>query len=159
MEHRSDMKFQHELVKGRIAETIFEEMFRETHRYTIFRFGYEMTHSMLAQYQHLAKRKDVIDQVRKNPDFVLINENKTEVYFIEVKYRRHVDAADIVKIAQELEVRWGISHVFVVSHDGFYYGNVHDLLRLNGSIARLSTSIVPEDIQQKYLQLLHGFLP
>lgn len=153
------MHFQRDLIKGRIAETIFEEMFRATEGYAVFRFGYEMTHAMIAQYQHLAKNPAVLDQVRDNPDFLLITNDKKEYYFIEIKYRRHIDQDDIYNIAKALEERWGISHVFVVSHDGFYYGNVHDLVRRKGDIQRLPAHLVAKDIQDRYLRLLHEFLP
>jgi len=49
-----------DLVKGKIAEIIFEQMFRESGRYTILHSGYEYTLPELAQYQHLAEVKAVM---------------------------------------------------------------------------------------------------
>jgi hypothetical protein len=159
MNNQSHDDFVFDLIKGRIAETIFEQMFRETGQWSIFRSGYETAYAMLAQYQHQMKLREVIDQVRSAPDFVLISDDKTEAYFIEVKYRRTVDQKEMLKTAKNLELKWGLSHVFVVSHDGFYYENVHTLIRNKGNISKLSTRYIPQAIQEKYLALLHRFLP
>jgi len=35
--------FEHNLIKSRIAETIFEEMFHDTKKFTILHFRYEYT--------------------------------------------------------------------------------------------------------------------
>lgn len=53
-----------DLIKGKIAEIIFEQMFRESARYTILHSGYEYTLPELAQYQHLAEVKAVIENIR-----------------------------------------------------------------------------------------------
>ncbi len=43
--------FVHNLIKGKIAEMIFELMFRECKRFSTFRYGYEYTEEYLAQHR------------------------------------------------------------------------------------------------------------
>ena len=52
---QTSKQFSHELIKGKIAELIFEMMFREAGRFTSS-FGYEYTLPEIAQYQHLLLR-------------------------------------------------------------------------------------------------------
>jgi len=43
-----NIDFSRDLIKGRIAEVIFEQMFREQGQYTVIPFGYEQTVPTLA---------------------------------------------------------------------------------------------------------------
>ena len=51
-------------------------MFRESGKFTILHAGYEYTLPELAQYQHLAEVKAVIENIRNAPDFVLISQDE-----------------------------------------------------------------------------------
>ena len=63
------IKFSRELIKGRIAETVFEQMIRDEGRYDVIPFGYEHTMPTLAQYQDLVEIKQVIKNISDAPDF------------------------------------------------------------------------------------------
>jgi len=41
----------------------------------------------LAQYRHLAEVQRVIDNIADAPDFVLISEDKSKIYLVDVKYQ------------------------------------------------------------------------
>jgi len=49
---KENIKFAKNLIKGKIAEIIFEQMIRDEERYTVIPFGYEHTVPTLAQYQN-----------------------------------------------------------------------------------------------------------
>jgi len=70
-------------IKGRLAETIIEEMFLAMD-YRVFRFGMENTVPGFSD-RYLPKQGDVANQVRKMPDFIVVKDS--QIAFVEVKYR------------------------------------------------------------------------
>ena len=95
------LNFSKQLIKGKIAETIFEEMFRVSEEFTIIPVGYEHTTPILAQFQHHAQIKEVLENLKSAPDFALISQDKSQVYLVEVKYRSSLNEASILEIAEE----------------------------------------------------------
>jgi hypothetical protein len=86
---KKDMYSKENMIKGRIAETLIEELFLYL-GYNVFRYGMENT---VPGVMNLLKgvRSDVADNIRRMPDFVIQSnegENKGEVYFVEVKFRK-----------------------------------------------------------------------
>jgi len=154
-----NFEFTKELIKGRIAETIFEQMFRESGKFTILRFGYENTSPELAQYQHLLKNKKILDKIRHAPDFLLITQDKTEAYFVEVKYRKTVNAPEIKEIAEQVLRRADPSWLFIASPKGFFFEPCNTILRNNGDIQTLYDKWADSQIQKEYLELLNKFEP
>lgn len=150
--------FEHNLIKGKIAETIFELMFRDTGKFTVLRFGYEFTVPTLAQHRDTVVMKKVLNQVEKSPDFILVTENKEQVYFVEVKYRANPSKESLLEIAQGVFKRWEISHLFIITNDGFYFSPTSKIISKKGGITKLSTNWVTRDIQNKYLSLSTDFL-
>jgi hypothetical protein len=73
------------MIKGRIAETLIQELFLSL-RYNVFRYGMENT---IPGIMELLKgiRNDVASQIGRMPDFVIQNPESKEVYFVEVKFR------------------------------------------------------------------------
>ena len=116
------IEFSRKLIKGRIAEVIFEQMIREEGRYTVIPFGYEHTMPTLAQYRHLAKIQAVINNISEAPDFALISDDKTEVFLVEVKFQTGLNFEEIRLAAQKLLERWDYPWIFVATPDGFYCG-------------------------------------
>lgn len=78
--------FVESMIKGRIAETLIEELFLQLN-YSVFRYGMENT---IPGVMKLLKgvRSDVATNIRRMPDFVVQNTNTSEVFFIEVKFRK-----------------------------------------------------------------------
>jgi hypothetical protein len=78
-------RFREGMIKGRIAETLIEELFLSL-GYNVFRYGMENT---VPGIMDLLKgvRSDVAYNIRRMPDFVVQNKKNGAVYFIEVKFR------------------------------------------------------------------------
>lgn len=151
------IKFSKELIKGRIAEIVFEQMFRESGDFTILRFGYEYTLPELAQFQHSVEFQKVLDNIRHTPDFVLISQSKREVYLVEVKYRSNYYTDKIKQIAEETLKKWDPSFLFLVTPKGFFFGPCHTIVNDNGKIGGLYDKWASKEIQNKYLKLLNEF--
>ena len=79
-------------IKGRIAETIIEELFHSL-GFQVFKYGMENT---IPGIMELLKgvRDDVAMEIKRMPDFVVFKENRA--HFIEVKFR----ANEIFKIKE-----------------------------------------------------------
>ena len=82
---KKDSHFTENMIKGRIAETLIEELFLRL-KYGVFRYGMENT---IPGVMNLLKgvRGDVADNIKRMPDFVVQNPKNGNVYFIEVKFR------------------------------------------------------------------------
>ena len=150
------MKFSRDLIKGRIAEVVFEQMIRDEKKYDVIPFGYEHTMPSLAQFQHLVMIKQVMENISNAPDFALISKDKTRVYLVEVKYRSHIDNKKLKECAEKLLERWDPSWLFVATPNGFFCAPSSTIAR-NGDIGKLSASWVSEERQSEYLQLLNEF--
>lgn len=153
----NDIDFSRELIKGRIAEVIFEQMFRASGKFTILRFGYEYTLPELAQYEHLAEVKAVLKNLRNAPDFILISQDKTEVHLVEVKYRARRNKKQIKEIAEKMLETWNPSWLFIASPDGFFFEPCNTIVANGGDIGRLYPKWVHHPIQTGYLELLRAF--
>ncbi|MEJ0080845.1 MAG: hypothetical protein WDM78_07815 [Puia sp.] len=80
-----ELKYHHDTIKGRIAETLIQELFLNMN-YNVYRYGMENT---VPGIMELLKgiNSDVAQEIRRMPDFVIQNKNSKKVYFIEVKFR------------------------------------------------------------------------
>jgi hypothetical protein len=152
-----NLNFAKQLIKGRIAETIFEQMMKESGKYTVIPFGYEQTVPQLAQYQDKVELKTVLENIRHAPDFILISEDKTEVYLVEVKYRKHIDKTEIKEIAEHTLKIWNPSYLFVASLDGFFFEPCNTIVNNDGDIGRLYPKWADDETRKKYLELLKEF--
>ena len=81
-----DSKFVENMIKGRIAETLIEELFLSLN-YSVFRYGMENTVPGIMKLLR-GVRSDVATNIRRMPDFVIQNNKNGEVFFIEVKFRK-----------------------------------------------------------------------
>jgi len=154
----NNIEFSKNLIKGKIAETIFEQMFRENGNFTILRFGFEHTIPELAQYR-ASTFKRVVDDLSDAPDFVLISnkDGEKEVYLIEVKYRAKWGKDEIKKIAEKLLKRWNPVYLFIASLDGFFFGPCNTIVNKDGEIGHLYDKWADKETQGKYLKLLREF--
>jgi len=153
---KKEIEFSKKLIKGRIAEVIFEQMMREEKRYTVIPFGYEHTVPMLAQYQHMVEVKHIIKNISDAPDFALISENRSELFLVEVKYQSKLNIDDLKSYASKLLERWECPWLFVATADGFYCGMAKWIVSEN-RINELSENWVTQERQKEYLKLLNEF--
>ena len=153
-----DENYSRNLIKGRIVETIFSEMFRETKYYTIIPFGYENTIPQLAQYHDLIKLPKIIENFNSMPDFVLINKEKTSAYIVEVKFRSKLDNTEILKAAYESSKSWNPVYLFVATKEKFYFTPCNTIKNRNGEMDILKNSWVSDVVQKRYLNVLNEFI-
>lgn len=149
-----NLNYSRNLIKGKITESIFEEMFRVAGEYTIIPLGYEHTTPLLAQYQHLVHVQKVLENIRTAPDFALVSKDKSNVFLVEVKYKSCFDNEDILKVAEELRTTWNPCFLFVASEKSFYYGSIQDIINKNGQIDELPDRRINKDIQNQYFSLI-----
>lgn len=145
-------------IKGKILETIFQEMFCEEGEFTVIPLGYEHTTPLLAQYQEYLEVKQVLENIRSTPDFALVSHNEKKVFLVEAKYRNIFTNEDILQIAQSNIERWKFCYLFVASKDGFYFSSYTNIIKSNGEIKSLDDNWIKMDIQNKYLTLLKEFV-
>lgn len=152
----NNVQFTKQLVKGRIAETIFSQMLRSAGCFTVLEFGYEKVIPDLLQYNH-GHDNPVIETLRAAPDFAVINRETKEVHLIEVKYRRHLKFEDALNIAQRMHESWNPSYLFVATLDGFYFDKVGTVISNEGRMSRLRHPQIPAQVQAEYLEVLREF--
>ncbi len=80
-----DYSYRYGMIKGRIAETLIQELFLSL-GYNVFRYGMENT---IPGIMELLKgvKSEVAQDIRRMPDFVIQSPKTKDVYFIEVKFR------------------------------------------------------------------------
>ena len=120
-----NVDFARNLVKGKIAETVFAQMLRETGEFTVLEFGYEKVIPELLQ-NGSDKLDGVIDTIRSAPDFAVINKQTRKVHLIEVKYLRRMNTVYMFGHAQRMAKSWNPSYLFVATLDGFYFDEIND---------------------------------
>lgn len=156
---KDNIDFTNSLIKGGMAQTIFEQMFIEMDTSIVIPFGYEYTASVLNQFQREMDendRKDLIN-VRNMPDFLLVSQKKKNAILVEVKYRRLKPESEVKDIANKVFKRWPSAWLFLASLDGFYFGKC-EYIKDTGRIDKLSTEWVTAERQEEYLHLLKKYI-
>jgi len=152
----NNVTFARKLVKGKIAETIFAQMLRETNQFTVLEFGYEKLVPELVQHGY-NENYGLIETLRSAPDFAVINKTKKEVRLIEVKYQRELNLDYVLAAAERMHKSWNPSYLFIATLEGFYFDEVSKIIDRHGSIRRLKHPFITEDVQGRYLQILRDF--
>ena len=80
---KGESKYRKDMIKGRIAETLIEELFLAL-EFDVFRYGMENTVPGIIKLLK-GVRSEVADDIRRMPDFVVKKDKK--IFFIEVKFR------------------------------------------------------------------------
>lgn len=77
--------FSHNSIKGRVAETIIQELFL-AHGFNVFHYGMERSIPGIAKLTR--KTNGPVNlQIRSMPDFVVQDPRNNRLHFVEVKYR------------------------------------------------------------------------
>jgi hypothetical protein len=158
--NQSPINFSKQLVKGRIAETLFEQMLRDAGGFTILAFGYENILPELAHRQHDLQAEETMEIIRRAPDFAVIDNKTHEVHLIEVKYRNHYSDEANLKVSQRMLESWKPSYLFMATPEGFYFDKVIDIVDRGGRMNQFKAfEHITVDLQKKYLNLLNQFIP
>jgi hypothetical protein len=151
--------FSRKLVKGRVAETLFEQMLRDAGCFTVLSFGYESVLPELARRQHDMRAEETMEIIRRAPDFAVINNETHEVHLIEVKYMKHPRTEWILRDATRMFECWKPSYLFLATPDGFFFDKASKVVENKGVMERLSHPQIPESLQTRYVALLNEFIP
>ena len=152
-----NIDFSRKLIKGRIAEVVFEQMIRDEEKYTVIPFGYEHTMPTLAQYrQHFSEIEKIIANISDAPDFALISKDNTKIYLVEVKYQSIFNFEELKRVAKKLLERWEYPWLFVATLEKFYCSSCRDISSKE-QINELSENWVTKERQIEYLKLLREF--
>ncbi len=106
-----DLSYRYNMIKGRIAETLIQELFLSL-GYNVFHYGMENTIPAIMKLLKNVK-SDVAKDIRSMPDFVIQNPNNNEVYFVEVKFRAS-GKLTFTEIGGK-EYPWGNAYFILVS--------------------------------------------
>ncbi|MDO8609081.1 MAG: hypothetical protein Q7R95_00900 [bacterium] len=150
--------FSRNLVKGRIAETLFEQMLRDAGGFTILAFGYESVLPELAHRQHDIHVEETMEIIRRAPDFAVIDNATHEVFLIEVKYVMHPKPEWVIKDAQKIHDSWKPSYLFLATPKGFFFDKASVIVQNDGIINPLNHPRISNDLQGKYTKLLNQFI-
>lgn len=151
-----NIEFARNLVKGKIAETIFAQMLRETKEFTVLEFGYEKIIPELVQRGYNEDNL-TIETLRTAPDFAVINQKNKKVQLIEVKYLRMINIKYILEYALKMSQSWNPSYLFVATLDGFYFDRIDIIIKNKGNISRLKHPQISKELQDRYLGILINF--
>jgi hypothetical protein len=84
----SETEFYYNLVKGRIAENIAQELLVKL-GYSVEKFGVENSAPQITKFLNRYKNSTVIKQISNMPDFLCFKNEKFKPFFAEVKYRHN----------------------------------------------------------------------
>ncbi len=155
---QTPVEFSEQLIKGKVAELVFSQMFRNSNKFTVIPFGYENTFPEIAQYAYLANDKQVFETIRNAPDFALVSHDKREVYLVEVKYRHILNKEHVLEMAEKIQSRWKSVQLFIATPNGFYFGNCGNIITSKGVIPSLDISWINKKDQKEYTRLLNEFI-
>lgn len=84
-DHSNSYEFSENAIKGRVAETIIQELFL-AHGFNVFHYGMERSVPGIAQLTRKTDG-DVKRRLQTMPDFVVQDPRTNHLHFVEVKYR------------------------------------------------------------------------
>ncbi len=139
-------------------------MFRECTDFEVYPLGYEHTVPGLRLFRDRPeqKNKEVLDRVINNikniPDFLITKPDKSEAFFVEVKYRSNLEdytPKKVKAIVEKIHERWDPVWLFLATPNGFYFDSCNDILNNDGRTKPLTW--INSEIQNKYLEHLMRF--
>lgn len=154
----NNIKFTHELIKGKIAEIIFEQMIHNTKGYTVLEFGYEKVVHQLAKAPKSEDAKAMIEIVRKAPDYAIVNEDTHNVTLVEIKYMAKRTNGKVNAIAKEIEKSWRHAALFIATPDGFFFDQVDTIIANQGAIKPFHHAKIQPKLIEQYLAMLNEFI-
>ena len=84
---QQEVFFNENLIEGRIAETITEQLFTNL-GYEVYRYGMETQISSIMSKLKEIEPNDIVYEIRKTPDFVILHSEKRTIHYLEIKFRK-----------------------------------------------------------------------
>lgn len=150
--------FSKNLIKGRVAEMIFEQMLRDAGGFTVLGFGYEKIIPELARRQDTIEAERTMEIIRRAPDFAVIKHETNKVYLVEVKYMHNITREKVLMCAEKMINSWDPSYLFIVTPHSFYFESVRSIVEKKGQIEAFGYDAVSKELQDEYLKLLNTFI-
>lgn len=136
----SDNRFSYNLIKGKIAEETVHRLFA-VNNYNVFNFGMENT--IPGILGTLDSKNSTAARIRLMPDLVVQKPNSTEVFFIEVKYRKE----GVYKMEQKYrDYAYAETQFIIVSKTNFKVVS-YDKLSQDGRVTEHNSSTLKEAFQ------------
>ena len=154
----TDTTFSQNLIKGKVAEMIFEQMLRDAGGFTVLGFGYEKILPELARRQDSVEAERTMEIIRRAPDFAVIKHDNNKVYLIEVKYMRALKEHWVKSAAEKMLASWDPSYLFIATPDGFYFDAAKKVTENEGRIDPLNNESISQELQDSYLKVLKTFI-
>jgi len=152
MINKRNLQFSDNLIKGRIAEIVFEQMLRDAGKFTVLHFGYE---HIVPELTRAGERdSETMEIIRRAPDFAVINQETKEVKLIEVKYQHKLSEEYTFDSARKMSKAWNPSYLFVATKEGFFFDSIEKIIENRGKITPLAHPMIHKELQDKYLDLL-----
>ena len=109
------------MLKGRIAETLVEELLRQSGN-IVYRFGYEAIVQNLVQLEESFDRNsEVGERIRVMPDFIVIDKEGKPA-FVEVKFRWKPELHKYdYETLEKINKLWSAKIIFVNCHEQPYF--------------------------------------
>ena len=152
-----DPKFPEKLIKGKIAEAIFQQMFKEQGEFIVIPNGYEYTKPELAQSLLSLDHKEYVEKLRHSPDFVLLSYDRKQVFLVDVKFRSKI-GDELIEKAKKYHDEYGACYLFVATHDRFYFESCTNIVNSGKIDEELPISWISQSLQDKYLEILNKFI-
>lgn len=154
------------MLKGRMAETLFEELMRQSGN-AVYRFGYEAIVQNLAQLESSFDRNSEEGQkIRAIPDFIVVDKNG-KPSFVEVKFRWKPDEEvynETLGILERVRKYWGAKIVFVNCWEQPYF-RISESPYVDKNNKIVSRPLIDErnwkidkKVYEEYEQLVHRYL-
>ena len=109
------------MLKGRMAETLVEELLRQSEN-IVYRFGYEAIVQNLIQLNgSFDRNSDAGERLRVMPDFIVIDK-KGKPVFVEVKFRWNPELhKDDYELLEKINNFWSAKLIFVNCSEQPYF--------------------------------------
>jgi len=156
--NNDSISFSRNLAKGKVAETLFEQMLRDAGCFTILAFGYESALPELASRQQDIQAEETMEIIRRAPDFAVINNETHDVHLIEVKYMMDPRAERVLAAANRMIESWKPSYLFISTPQGFFFDKVSVIVENRGVISGLQHPKISPELQHKYTALLNELI-
>lgn len=152
------------MLKGRMAETLFEEMMRQSGN-IVYRFGYEAIVQNLTQLEGRFDRySEVGERIRAIPDFIVIDKlGKPEFVEVKFRWRPEIHSGDAARF-EKIEKFWNSKMVLINCWEQPYfrvasppYFSKDKKINLKPLLSEVEWKI-PKDIYDEYENLVHKYL-
>ncbi|MEM9678873.1 MAG: hypothetical protein AAF901_01005 [Bacteroidota bacterium] len=117
--NRKELNFKFQLVKGRIAENLVQELFL-SEGYQVFKYGVENNYPYLLQ-EIKGDGNPISLSLRITPDLIIFNPNTRQVQYVEVKYCASGEFELSYRINPEkYKMCFPSTVFFIITNDGFF---------------------------------------